>query len=36
MGSSNDDFIYEFENLEIRKTLPFKGKKLMYFILENI
>lgn len=33
MGSANDDFIYEYENLEMRKTLPFKGKKtnLFYF-----
>ena len=29
MGSSNDDFIYEYENLEIRKNLPFKGKKMI-------
>ena len=33
MGSANDDFIYEYENFELRKTLPFKGKKthLFYF-----
>ena len=35
MGSSNDDFIYEFENLEIRKTLPFKGKKTNVFYLRE-
>ena len=33
MCSSNDDFIYEYENLEMRKNLPFKGKKtnILYF-----
>ena len=37
IGSSNDDFIYEYENLEIRKNLPFKGKKInIYYFKEYI
>ena len=37
MGSSNGDFIYEYENLEIRKNLPFKGKKTnIYYFKEYI
>ena len=35
MGSANDDFIYEYENLEIRKTLPFKGKKINVLYLKD-
>ena len=35
MGSSSDDFIYEYENLEIRKTLPFKGKKINILYLKE-
>ena len=35
MGSSNDDFIYEYENLELRKTLPFKGKKMHLFYFKD-
>ena len=37
MGSSNDDYIYEYENLEIKKNLPFKGKKFnVYYFKEYI
>ena len=37
MGSSNEDFIYEYENLEIKKNLPFKGKKFnVYYFKEYI
>ena len=35
MGSANNDFIYEYENLEIRKTLPFKGKKTNILYLKD-
>ena len=35
MGSSNADFVYEYENLEIRKTLPFKGKKTNIFYFKE-
>ena len=35
MGASNGDFVYEYENLEIRKTLPFKGKKTNIFYFKE-